>query len=242
MTKRNLINSLLQHTRKPEGLVGRLILRGMNRGHAPLSKWALSYVPWQPQWKILDIGCGGGANIAQMLKYCPQGEVYGIDISEESVAFAQKKNKEWVGKRCFIESGNVENLPFKDSVFDVVTAFETVYFWENMPHAFCEVARVLKTDGLFLICCEASDPSNTLWTSRIEGMRVHSEEELKRVLNVAGLAVLSIHKQKKEELCLISKKEDPISNALQNPSQNSEPRMHEKLPQAMRSKIKEDEA
>ena len=40
----------------------------------------------------------------------------------------------------------------------VVTAFETVYFWNDLPKAFTEVTRVLKRNGHFLICCELNNP------------------------------------------------------------------------------------
>lgn len=91
--KKNFINRILQNTRKPQGFWGRMILRSMNTGHAPLAAWAFTHLDWCPDWKVLDIGCGGGANIAHMLKRCPQGQVYGVDISPESVAFARQKNK-----------------------------------------------------------------------------------------------------------------------------------------------------
>ena len=42
MFKQSFINKILQNTRKPEGFWGRIILRGMNKGHAPLAKWGMS--------------------------------------------------------------------------------------------------------------------------------------------------------------------------------------------------------
>lgn len=84
-----------------------MILRGMNRFHAPLAEWGLSHVRWEARWTVLDVGCGGGANIARMLKLCPEGKVYGIDVSDESVDFARKHNCTSLDRRCFISQGNV---------------------------------------------------------------------------------------------------------------------------------------
>ena len=56
MKKKNIINSILQNTRMPEGFFGRIILRGMNKGHASLSRWGLSQIEWKSDWTILDIG------------------------------------------------------------------------------------------------------------------------------------------------------------------------------------------
>ena len=94
----------------------------MNLTHTPMAQWNLSFIDFQPDWTILDVGCGGGKNIARMLKRCPQGQVYGIDYSEESVAMSRKKNKSLLGSRCFIEQGNVMELPYETGKYDLVTA------------------------------------------------------------------------------------------------------------------------
>lgn len=208
MEKRGFINKILQNTQKPEGFFGRMILRGMNKGHASLARWGMSYLEWQQNWNVLDVGCGGGANLAELLKRCPQGKAYGIDISPESVAFAQKKNKPYLGTRCFIEQGSADRLPFADNSFDVVTAFETIYFWGDLHRAFSEIARVLKDNGHFLICCEISDPTNDTWTSRIEGMVVHPSSELKYILTQSGFTDIILHRQKKEDLCIVARKQN----------------------------------
>lgn len=206
MFKQSFINKILQNTRKPEGFWGRIILRGMNKGHAPLSKWGMSYLKWSPEWSLLDVGCGGGANLAEMSIRCPEGSVYGIDISEESVKFARKKNRDLLGKRCFIEQGSVEKLPYENEMFNVVTAFETIYFWSDLLQSFTEIARVLKKDGIFLICCEMSDPSNTMWTSRIDGMTIYPVRELRSLLSRSGFTDISVYKRRKEDWCIIAQK------------------------------------
>ena len=71
-----------------------MILRGMNCFHASLAHRGMKQVDWRPEWNVLDIGCGGGANVKRLLKLCPQGKVYGMDLSEESVAFARRHNAE----------------------------------------------------------------------------------------------------------------------------------------------------
>ena len=143
MKKKKLLNRILQNTACPTGFWGRIILRGMNRFHAPLSEWAMGMVEWEPAWTVLDIGCGGGANVTRLLKLCHKGTVHGIDISKESVAFASKHNRRWINTRCFIKQGNVCCLPYDDGQFEAVTSFETVYFWQDVPAALNEVKRVL---------------------------------------------------------------------------------------------------
>jgi len=80
-----MLNKFFQNTRKPEGFLGKVMLNGMNSGHTALAEWGFSHINFRPDMHILDIGCGGGANIERMLKECPQGCVNGLDYSEESV-------------------------------------------------------------------------------------------------------------------------------------------------------------
>ena len=63
MRKKNFLNSILQNTSCPQGFWGRMILRGMNCSHASLAHRGMKQVEWQPEWNVLDIGCGGGANL-----------------------------------------------------------------------------------------------------------------------------------------------------------------------------------
>ena len=59
---------LVNQVRKPRGKIGRIIAKGMNKGHAKLAKWGLSKIIIEPNYIILDIGCGGGENINTLLR------------------------------------------------------------------------------------------------------------------------------------------------------------------------------
>ena len=160
----HVLRAFFQNARKPGGLSGRIMLWAMNWGHASLAKWGRSHVSPEPDARVLDIGCGGGANLAQFLKLCPQGSVCGIDFSAESVATSLRKNAGAVAAgRCEVRQGDVSRLPYADASFDLVTAFETVYFWPDVSAAFAEVFRVLGPSGVFLIVNEESGDSR--WCS-----------------------------------------------------------------------------
>ena len=53
-----------------------------------------------------------------------------------------------------IIEGSVEKIAFTNSFFDLVTAFETYYFWPNLPDDFKEINRVLKIGGKLLLVNE----------------------------------------------------------------------------------------
>ena len=121
--------------------------------------------------------------------------------------FRPAKNKAFLDERCFILQGTASDLPFEGDTFDVATAFETLYFWEDPDKAFCEILRILKPGGIFLIACEASNPHNTTWTDRIEGMSVYTAEEIKHKLENCGFVHVRTDKMKKESICVTAQKQ-----------------------------------
>ena len=179
----------------PEGFLGRMMLRFMNFGHAPLTNWGLGLLEIHNGWTMLNIGCGGGATLKRLLNRSKDARVYGIDISEESIAKAKKVNADVLDKQVFVVQGSSEKLPYENGKFDLVTAVETVYFWPNLPDCLQEVRRVLKPGGKFAIMIEVID-SDSKWTNIVEGMTAYSPEYLEKLLIDAGFAQTEIHHKK----------------------------------------------
>ena len=201
--------SFFDNTRKPAGLGGRLMIRMMNFGHRPLAAWGLQFLPLKPDARVLDCGCGGGANIQKLLQRCPQGIVKGVDYSAVSVEKARERNAAAIaGGRCVIWQGSVEHIIFAGGWFDAVTAFETVYFWPDPLRCFQEVRRVLKPGGTFLICneCSGDTAGGTKWEKRIGGMTVYRDAELSGFLAQAGFHEIQVHKHRKGWLCITARK------------------------------------
>ena len=190
-----LLKKLFTNCAHPKGRMGRAMLQFMNCCHAPLTNWGLGLVDVQDGWTMLDTGCGGGATLQRLLKRSKNATVYGIDISEESVAKAKKVNADVLDKQVFVTQGSAEKLPYKDGAFDLVTAVETVYFWPNLANCLQEVRRVLKPGGRFAIMVEVVD-NDSKWTDVVEGMTAYSPEELKNMLDDAGFINTEIHRKK----------------------------------------------
>ena len=196
--------SFFENTRKPEGFGGKIMVAMMNLGHSAVARWGLQFLELAPDAMVLDCGCGGGANMKRLLKKCPQGIVKGIDYSSVSVEKSKKVNEVAVTKRrCDVLCASVAELPFESEQFDAVTAFETVYFWPDLPQCFREVYRVLKPGGTLLICNESNGDTDRdeKWTEIIGGMTIYKDIELKAYLEQAGFHDVQIHK-KKSWLCI----------------------------------------
>lgn len=199
-----------QNTRKPVGFGGTIMVRLMNVCHSPIATWGFSKLSMRNNLNILDIGCGGGKNIATWLRKSKNSHVTGLDYSEVSVDESSKKNK-WAIKRnrCEILRGNVAEMPFSDNTFDCVSAFETIYFWPGLENCFTEVNRVLKHGGIFMVCngSDGENESDEKWVNIIEGMSVYNEDQLHSALEKAGFYKIKCYiNTEKHWLCIFAKK------------------------------------
>ena len=206
--------SFFQNTCKPEGIGGKIMVNMMNAGHSSMAEWGFTHMEIQSDNVCLDIGCGGGANVKKLLVKTPYGKVIGIDYSEVSVIKSSKINKaEIENKHCEILQGNVMKLPFRKETFDIITAFETIYFWPDINEAFKQVYRVLKVSGTFMICNESNGENSKeeKWTKIIQGMKIYNSEQIKKSLEDAGFTDIKIHKNKKGWLCVVCKKDKDVN-------------------------------
>ncbi|MBQ8359842.1 MAG: class I SAM-dependent methyltransferase [Oscillospiraceae bacterium] len=201
--------SFFENTRKPQGLGGKIMVAMMNSGHSAMADWGFLFVHISETASVLDCGCGGGANIKKLLEKCPKGTVKGIDYSEVSVEKSRKVNAKAIrGGRCEVLQANVMELPFEPESFDLVTAFETIYFWPDLLQSFREVHRVLKAGGTFFVCNESNGDTSKddKWVEKIGGMTIYNGDQIKVVLEQAGFFNIRIEKNDKDWICVIAEK------------------------------------
>ncbi|MCR5733978.1 MAG: class I SAM-dependent methyltransferase [Lachnospiraceae bacterium] len=205
-----LFKKFVSQTRKPEGFLGKVIVNGMNGGHAAMADWGLSHLEAIVPDEIVELGCGGGRNAGELLKKYPMSKVTAIDYSEVSVSEATAFNFEAIKSgRCTVKRGDVSALPFPEAQFDLATAFETIYFWPGLKHCFAQVAKVLKPGGVFMIVNESDgkDETSLKYEKIIEGMKCHTIEEIETALKNAGFSkVQSDHHKSKPWITVIAKK------------------------------------
>lgn len=92
--------------------------------------------------KILDVGCGTGANLEMLSEF---GDSAGVDISSEALSFCRERGLENV------KQGAAEALPFDDSSFDLVTGLDVVEHLDDDLAGLKEMRRVLRPDGKALV-------------------------------------------------------------------------------------------
>ncbi|MBE6827612.1 MAG: class I SAM-dependent methyltransferase [Ruminococcaceae bacterium] len=181
----------------PKGLLGRILLMRMNIGtHFRLAEWGLGFLNFKSDDRTLDIGCGGGANVRKMTSLCPEGKAYGIDCSEVSVGKSRSHNRRSIRNgKCEILLADAGELPFDSGYFDIVTAFETVYFWQDIRKAFSEVFRVLKNGGSFAVIQETEGRGGSAEKTAeiIKDIKFYTASEIKELMLAAGFSETAQH-------------------------------------------------
>jgi SAM-dependent methyltransferase len=136
--------------------------------------------PGRPE--ILDAGCGSGGTTVWLSRW---GRVTALDLMPEAVELARQR-----GIKRLLQA-SVEQLPFADASFDLLTSFDVLYHLGvgDDDAALAEFARVLRPGGLALIRVAAHD-----WLRGAHDRATHTRHryhraELTAKLQRAGLAV-----------------------------------------------------
>ncbi|MCR4818517.1 MAG: class I SAM-dependent methyltransferase [Fretibacterium sp.] len=207
-----LFKKFVNQTRKPEGFLGRIMVNGMNGGHAKMADWGMSHLTGINPEEMLEIGCGGGRNAGELMKKYPSARITAIDYSEVSVAKAAEYNKSGIESgRCAVRQGDVSNLDLPEKEYDLATAFETIYFWPGLEKCFTEVFNVLKPGGVFMIVNESDgkDEASLKFEKIIDGMKCYTPEDIEAALRTAGFTeVKTDHHKTKPWITVLAKKQD----------------------------------
>jgi SAM-dependent methyltransferase len=91
--------------------------------------------------RILDVGCGTGANLEMLSQF---GKAEGVDVSDDALEFCRQKGLN-------AQKGLAETLPFSDETFDLTTALDVVEHLDDDVAGLREMYRVTKKGGYSLI-------------------------------------------------------------------------------------------
>jgi SAM-dependent methyltransferase len=91
--------------------------------------------------RILDVGCGTGANLEMLSQF---GQAEGVDVSDDALQFCREKGLK-------AQKGLAERLPFEDGTFDITTALDVIEHLDDDIAGLKEMFRVTKHGGYSLI-------------------------------------------------------------------------------------------
>ena len=205
-----LFKNYVSQTRKPEGVLGKMMLNVMNSGHAKMADWGISHLKGIKPAQIAELGCGGGRNAGALLKKYPSPHITAIDYSPLSVEKAREYNADMIrAGRCEVHQGDVSALNLPKESFELATAFETIYFWPDLEKCFAQVAGILKSGGVFMIVNESdgTDKTSLQFEKIIDGMKCYTPQQIESALMAAGFSTVKTnHHADKPWITVIAKK------------------------------------
>ncbi len=110
----------------------------------PTYEAALERAGLEPGWRVLDVGCGVGAFLRLVAER--GGEPHGIAASHALIEFARGRLP-----NADLRVGEMEDLPWEQETFDLVTGFNSFFFANDMVAALREAGRVAKSGAAIVI-------------------------------------------------------------------------------------------
>lgn len=137
--------------------------------------------------RILDAGCGTGANLKFLERYSNGGAIVGIDIASDALQFCRR------GGAKMLAQASATDLPFPSASFDVVTSFDVLV---QIPgegsddNALREMFRVLKPGGILFARVAAYEWMRAGHDAAMNTQRRYTIGELQKKMTEAGFEVV----------------------------------------------------
>jgi ubiquinone/menaquinone biosynthesis C-methylase UbiE len=139
----------------------------------PVAKDIIDHFGLKPGDRVLDVGCGKGFLVKDLILVCPGLEAFGVDISEYALMNCEP---EVVGR---LQLGTADRLPFPDNSFSAVISINTIH---NLPRQRCikavqEIERLAPAKGFIQVDSYRTPEQKELFESWVLTAEFHDYPE-----------------------------------------------------------------
>ena len=201
---------MAQQLGRPSGLIGQLILGPVwNKRNAALNDVAFDHLTLNPYDRVLEVGFGGGYLLSRMSTVVTEGFLSGVDVSPAMIALCEKRFASFVqAGKLELKCAKAESLPYPNEHFTKVCTVNSIFYWQNVPQALAEFRRVLRDDGLLVMCftCKASIEKRGFTR---QGVATYEADDVQKMMEAAGLHdIRTLHDSDKHRafVCLTGQK------------------------------------
>jgi ubiquinone/menaquinone biosynthesis C-methylase UbiE len=188
--------------RKPTGFGGLLstfLMNTLNRRQYSAVERTLALTDGK---RILDVGFGNGFMLGRLSKRY-SCEYYGIEISEDMLTSATRRNERFVKNGIMkLTLDDVMKTDFADGFFDKVYSINTVYFWDDLSAGLSEIYRILGNGGVFVNAIYSREWLDKMSYTRT-GFAKYSIDELVLAGEKCGFSVQVVPIARGKSYCLI---------------------------------------
>jgi ubiquinone/menaquinone biosynthesis C-methylase UbiE len=170
----------------------------MENGHSDVTKQLLDQVAFPSGSEVLDVGCGNGWLVREMIA---RGASFGmgVDISAEMITVARAGSNSIdysnSSKQELYLVSNGEKIARPDKSFDVITNVESLYYYPDPQQALIEWFRLAKDNGYLTIMMDLYKESIAThnWIEALDvPVHLFSKADLKEMLSTSGWTLISM--------------------------------------------------
>lgn len=135
---------------------------------------------------VLDVATGTGRMLfALFAQESFHGHTVGLDLSPRMLEQAEAKLHVHAGRYALLHH-EAQQLPFADDTFDAVSSLEALEFMPRPTRVLCEMARVLRPGGVFVVTNRIN------WESKLMPGKAFTDDEIRAMLQAVGLVQIEI--------------------------------------------------
>ncbi len=155
----------------------------------PMYEYILSYFTDKEEATILDIGCGSGNILAELVN--GKRKLFGIDLSDNMIAVAKKR----LNENAILQVADAKEIPFQENQFEYIICNASFHHYPYPMQTLLEMKRVLKKKGVLIIGeGYAYEPFRFILNvyfkfAKTGDFHTYGQHELIRMLQKAGFQV-----------------------------------------------------